>query len=129
MQFIIDSHTLIWAADDPAKLPAKSLRLLLDPIHIRLVSVASVWEIAIKFGKGRLPLSLPFRPWIDKAIADLCLTILPIRLDHAERQTSLPAHHGDPFDRMLVAQSLVENIPLVSIDTIFDAYGVHRIWN
>ena len=65
---------------------------------------------------GKLPLSLPYRPWMDKAVADLGLAVLPITLDHAERQVGLPFHHRDPFDRLIAAQALVEGIPLVSGD-------------
>jgi PIN domain nuclease of toxin-antitoxin system len=65
---------------------------------------------------------------VEKAIVDLQLTILPIALDHAERTTLFPLHHKDPFDRMLAAQSLVNGVPLLSADVIFDAYGVNRIW-
>ena len=79
--------------------------------------------------KGRLLLSKPFRVWMDTAIADLGLTLLPITLEHAERQSVLPGHHRDPFDRLLISQALVEGIPIVGGDAIFDAYGVNRIWN
>lgn len=128
MRLLLDSHTLIWAADDPGKLTAQAQSLILDPANDRLVSAATVWEMAIKFSLGKLPLSLPYRPWMDKVIADLVLDVLPITLDHAERQTGLPWHHRDPFDRLLAAQVLTEGIPLVSDDAIFDQYGVNRIW-
>ena len=87
-----------------------------------------MWEIGIKFGKGKLPLSMPFRRWIDNAIAALGIRLLPITIDHVERQSTLPPYHNDPFDRLLAAQVLVEGIPLVSVDVAFDAYGVTRIW-
>jgi len=129
MRVILDSHTLIWAADDQSKLTTKALGVIQNPLNDRLISAATIWEISIKVGKGRLPLSLPYRRWIEKAIADLCLTILPIEIHHAERQTILPFHHRDPFDRLLAAQSLAENLPLVSGDAVFDAYGVARVWD
>ena len=129
ISLILDSHVLIWAVDTPAKIPATSMLAMRDPAVNRFVSAATIWEIAIKFGNGRLPLSLPYRLWIDKAIRDLVLDILPITLDHAEFQSGLPFHHRDPFDRLLASQSLVEGIPLISIDVAFDAYGVNRIWN
>ena len=128
MRVLLDSHTLIWAADDPAKLSDLARAVIEDPANDRLLSAATIWEISIKVGKGRLPLSLPYRAWMDRAIADLCLTLLPITLDHAERQSRLPDHHGDPFDRLLVAQSLFEAIPIVGIDVALDPYGVVRIW-
>jgi len=129
MRHLLDSHTLIWAVDVPAMLSALAMSVIQNTANELLISAASIWEIAIKCGKGRLPLSLPYRRWVDQAIADLDLTILPITLDHAERQVSLPFHHRDPFDRLLASQSLVENIPLVSGDAVFDTYGVTRIWD
>jgi PIN domain nuclease of toxin-antitoxin system len=128
MKLLLDSHTLIWAADDPAKLTALVQGLLQDPSHDRLISAATLWEIAIKFGLGKLPLSLPYRQWMDKAMADLVLVVLPITLDHTERHASLPWHHRDPFDRLLVAQAHVEGVPLVSVDSNLDQYGISRIW-
>jgi PIN domain nuclease of toxin-antitoxin system len=128
VRLLLDSHTLIWAADAPAKLSARAQGLIHDPANDRLLSAATLWEIAIKFSLGRLPLSLPYRQWMDKAIADLVLVVLPITLDHAERQAILPWHHRDPFDRLLVAQAQVEGVPLVSADTTLDPYGVTRIW-
>ena len=128
MKLLLDSHTLIWAADDPAKLTAVAQGLLQDPAHDRLLSVATLWEIAIKFSLGRLPLSMPYRQWMDQAMADLGLVVLPITLDHAERQASLPWHHRDPFDRLLVAQAQVEGVPLVSADPALDAYEISRLW-
>ena len=129
MRLLLDSHTLIWAVDDPSKVTLTVMVLLQNAANELLLSTATIWEIAIKVAKGNLPLSLPYRPWMDKAIADLDLPILPITLDHAERQIGLPFHHRDPFDRLLAAQALIEGVPLASADPIFDAYGVNRIWN
>jgi PIN domain nuclease of toxin-antitoxin system len=129
MKLLLDSHTLIWSADQPAQIASAAMAAMGDPANDLLVSAATIWEIAIKYGSGRLPLSLPYRQWFDQAIADLGLDVLPIALDHAERQAGLPWHHRDPFDRLLAAQCLVEGTPLVSIDVIFDQYGVTRVWN
>jgi PIN domain nuclease of toxin-antitoxin system len=128
MDVLLDSHALIWAVDDPSKLGPAAAATLRDPDHMLHLSMGSVWEIGIKVGKNRLPLSLPFRRWIDNAIATLDLHLLPITVDHVERQVGLPPHHDDPLDRLLAAQALVEGFPLVSGDAIFDAYGVNRIW-
>ena len=129
MVAILDSHALIWTLDDPSRLGPAATAILQDPANRLMISVVTVWEVAIKVGRGRLPLSLPFRAWMDRAVTDLGLAVLPITLDHAERQVGLPFHHRDPFDRMIAAQALVEGIPLVSTDAIFDAYGVTRLWN
>ena len=128
MKLLLDSHALIWAADEPEKLSARALGLINDPAHDRPISAATIWEIAIKFGLGKLPLSLPYRQWMDRAMADLVLVVLPITLDHAERQAILPWHHRDPFDRLLVAQAQIEGVPLVSADETLDPYGISRIW-
>ncbi len=129
MRLLLDSHTLIWSQDDISQLSAAAFAALSDQANDRLISAATIWEIAIKVGKKRLPLSKPYRQWMETAIADLYLIVLPITLDHAERQSVLPRHHGDPFDRLLIAQALVEGIPIVGNDTQFDAYGVTRIWD
>ncbi len=129
MRALLDSHTLIWAADEPAKVSAPAMRVMQNPANELLISAVTIWEVAIKVAVGKLPLSLPYRQWMDRAIADQGLTILAITLAHAERQISLPFHHRDPFDRLLASQPLVEGIALVSGDAIFDAYGVNRIWN
>ena len=128
MEFLLDSHTLIWAVDDPTKLSRTVETLILDPNNVRLLSPATYWEMAIKVALRKLPLSMPYRPWMEKAMTDLRLDILPITLDHTERVTTLPFHHKDPFDRMLAAQSLTGGIPLLSGDVVFDAYGVNRVW-
>jgi PIN domain nuclease of toxin-antitoxin system len=128
MRLLLDSHTLIWSADRPEHVSPAAVRAMADPANDLLVSAATIWEIAIKFGLGRLPLSLPYRQWMDKAIADLGLVLLPITLDHTECQAKLPWHHRDPFDRLILAQAQIEGIPIVSADAQFDAYGGTRIW-
>lgn len=85
-------------------------------------------SIAIKVGLKKLSLSMPYKQWITKAMADLDMIVLPITVEYADVQAGLPNHHRDPFDRMLVAQSQVENIHLVSADPVFDQYGINRLW-
>ncbi len=128
MRLLLDTHTLFWSADDPGKLSAAARTAIQDPANDRLLSAATIWELAIKFALGKIGLSLPFRQWMEKAIADLQLTVLPITIEYAERHTTLPHHHNDPFDRMMIAQALVEAIPVVGSDVAFDAYGVTRLW-
>lgn len=128
MRYLLDAHTLLWSQDDIGKLSATATAALSDPANDRLVSIATIWEIGIKVAIGKLSLSKPFRAWMETAITDLAMSVLPITLDHIEQQTRLEFHHRDPFDRLLVAQSLVEDIPLISSDTQLDAYAVKRIW-
>ena len=128
MRVLLDTHSLFWSVDDVARLSAAALGAIQDPANDRLLSAATVWEIAIKVGLGKLTLSVAYRQWMEKAITDLQLTILPVTVEYADRQATLPRHHKDPFDRLMIAQALVEGIPIVSADVAFDAYGVTRIW-
>ncbi|MBA4064102.1 MAG: PIN domain nuclease [Isosphaera sp.] len=128
MRLLLDTHTLLWAADDPAKLSTAASAAIREPANNRLLSAATVWELAIKFGLGKLILSLPYRQWMERAIADLKLDIIPVTVEYADRQAGLPDHHKDPFDRLLIAQALVEGIPVVGADAAFDLYGVTRLW-
>jgi PIN domain nuclease of toxin-antitoxin system len=125
---LLDTHTLIWAVDDPARLTPAAVVALQDPANQLLVSAATVWEVAIKVGVGKLTLSGPYRQWMTKALADLGAAVLPVTVEYADVLAGLPFHHRDPFDRLLVAQALVETVPVVSGDAQFDAYGVTRVW-
>jgi len=129
MRHLLDAHTLIWALDDPSKLGSRARSVLEDPTNELTVSVGTIWELSLKAGLRKLSLSLPYRQWMERAMADLCLTVSPITLEVTERQMSWPFHHRDPFDRLLVAQCLVENIPIVSADSVFEEYGVTRLWH
>ena len=128
MKILIDTQSLIWYVDQDHLLSRPAHAAITDPQNDLLLSAATIWEIAIKVSIGKLTLSLPFKPWINKAISDLGLFVLPITIDYADAQSSLPHHHGDPFDRLLAAQALVEGISIVSKDVSFDLYSVMRIW-
>jgi PIN domain nuclease of toxin-antitoxin system len=127
VKLLLDTHTLLWAVDDPAQLGPQAVAELQDLANDLLLSAGSIWELAIKVGSKKLNLSLPYRQWILQAISDLGLTILAISVEHVSVQTELLFHHRDPFDRLLVAQCLYEQIPIVSVDPQLDAYGVTRI--
>ncbi|MBI3836527.1 MAG: type II toxin-antitoxin system VapC family toxin [Planctomycetia bacterium] len=128
MRILLDSHALIWAVDDPSKLGRQADAALRDPGNEVLVSAGTAWELSIKIGLGKLTLSLPFRQWIARAMTDLGVSLLPTTVEHADEQSRLPKHHGDPFDRLLVAQAHVEGLTIVCSDAIFDQYGVPRVW-
>ncbi len=129
MRLLLDSHALIWYVDQDHLLSASAHAAITDPANDLLLSAGTIWEISIKVGLNKLSLSMPYREWMNKAIADLGLALLPISVEYADAQAKLPRHHGDPFDRLLAAQARVENIPLVSSDSVFDQYGLTRIWN
>jgi PIN domain nuclease of toxin-antitoxin system len=125
---IIDTHALIWAVDNPEQLGAQAHAIINDASNEILLSSGSIWELAIKVGQAKLTLSLPFRGWMNQAVQDLRLTVLPITIECADVQSTLESHHRDPFDRLLVAHSVVEDAPLLSSDPVFDRYGVKRVW-
>ena len=129
MRHLLDAHALIWALDDPDKLGRRARIALEDPANELVISVGTIWELSIKTGLKKLSLSLPYRQWMERALADLGLVVSSITLDFTERQIALQPHHCDPFDRPLVAQCLVESIPLVSADSVFDQYGITRVWD
>ena len=128
MRVLLDTHALLWAIDDTAKLSQAAVTILQDPTSDLLVSAATIWELAIKVGLGKLTLSQPFRTWMNQALTDLDAIVLPITVEFADIQASLSRHHRDPFDRLLIAQAITEGIPVVSSDSQFDAYGVNRAW-
>jgi PIN domain nuclease of toxin-antitoxin system len=128
MTLLIDAHALIWYVDQDHLLSRKAHAASTDPANDLLLSAGSIWEIAIKAGLKKLALSQPFRPWMEKAIADLGVVVVPITVEHADVQAGLPNHHRDPFDRLLVAQAQVEGLPIVSVDAILDQYGITRMW-
>ena len=128
MKVMLDTHTLFWSIEAPTKVSTPAMAAMQDPANDRLLSSATIWELAIKVSLKKITLSMPYRRWMEKAIADLALDVLPITVEYANRQTILQAHHKDPFDRLMIAQALVDGIPIVSNDVIFDSYGVTRIW-
>jgi PIN domain nuclease of toxin-antitoxin system len=128
MKFIADTHAFLWFVTDSPQLSAPAKKLFESPDSERFLSVASIWEIAIKTSLGKLSFGQPLEQCLPEQIALNYIRLLDISLSHALRVTNLPLHHCDPFDRMIVAQSLVENLPILSSDGALDAYGIKRIW-
>jgi PIN domain nuclease of toxin-antitoxin system len=128
MRVLVDANSLLRAVDQPALLGSAAASVMGDSGNPLLLSAVTFWEISIKVALKKLTLSSPFRPWINQAIADLGMSILPITVDHADAQIALPMHHRDPFDRLLVAQARIENLPIVSSDPVLERYGITRIW-
>ncbi len=128
MTLLLDTHAFLWFVWDDPQLSATAKAAIEDPSNRKLVSVASCWEIAIKAGSGKLTLDAPAAVFIPRELARNAFDLLEITLVHATAVESLPQHHKDPFDRLLIAQAQIEGIPIVSVDTAFDAYGIRRIW-
>jgi PIN domain nuclease of toxin-antitoxin system len=122
---IVDTHVLLWFLTGDSRLSSSARKIIEAPRNVLLVSVASLWEIAIKRAKGHLiaPHDLP------AILGERGFELLAIRPEHAWRVADLPLQdHRDPFDRMLAAQALIEGLPLITTDVAFDAYGVDRRW-
>ncbi|MFM9981259.1 MAG: type II toxin-antitoxin system VapC family toxin [Burkholderiales bacterium] len=128
MRVLIDTHVFLWWVEGERALPAKARAVIANPGNECLLSMASVWELAIKAGLGKLKLSLPVRRYVVENVAANGFRLLEIGVAHVGRVESLAQHHGDPFDRLLIAQALEEKLPVVTADPVFGKYGVKRIW-
>ena len=128
MKLLLDTHALLWFALSDPRLSSLANSHILDRANEKLVSPASYWEIAIKIRLNKYALSKPYEDFMDEAIDKNGFRYLHIEPKHTVLLTTLPFHHKDPFDRLLVAQALVEGLSLVSNDSSFDAYGVKRLW-
>lgn len=128
MKLLLDTHAAIWWFEDDAQLSRRARAAISSARSRVFVSTATAWECAIKFHAGKLPqaaaLIASFRPLLRRAGFDL----LDMSLEHILAAGALPPFHGDPFDRVLVAQALAEGMPLVSADKALDPYGVRRVW-
>jgi PIN domain nuclease of toxin-antitoxin system len=128
MRLLLDTHAFLWFVGGHARLSARARSLISDPGNEALLSMGVYWEIAIKVSRNKLTLAGPFEDFIDRAILDNNLSILPITVRHASALIGLHFHHRDPFDRLLVAQAMVEGVPLVSFDSALDPYPITRLW-
>ena len=128
MRVLLDTHAMYWYIEGDPQLSATARLLIQDASNEILISPASYWEIAIKISIGKWKLNRPYEEFIDLALNTYGFVVLPILPTHTARVIGLPFHHKDPFDRLLVAQALVERIPIVSSDPALDAYGITRHW-
>ncbi len=120
MRFLLDTHILLWWLGDVQKLSAQIRGVISSPENVIFVSTATVWEMSIKKSLGKL--SVPNN--LLEKLKDNNFTILNITAEHGLRVTDLPLHHKDPFDRMLIAQSLIESLTIITLDTKFPLYDV-----
>jgi PIN domain nuclease of toxin-antitoxin system len=127
MRVILDTHAFIWWTEEPARLSPRVLTLCKDPGNDLFLSLVSLWEIQIKMQLGKLTLNQPLPVVIALQQAN-GLMLLPIIAQHIYELQNLPRHHGDPFDRLLIAQARVEEITLISHDDAFQQYAVDVIW-
>ena len=128
MLILLDTCAFLWMTMAPARLSPRVRNIVEDRSSVLLVSAASAWEIGIKWGQGRLELPKTPREFLNEAIVVYALTVLPVRFEHTLAGIDLPLHHKDPFDRMLIAQGIVERVPIASPDGHFGKYAVEAIW-
>ena len=128
MRVLLDTHTLIWAKISPASLSRQVAEIMADPLNEILVSAATAWEIATKVRLGKLPGADSLERDFLETMENSGYTLLPIEAESALRAGRLIADHGDPFDRIIAAQALAMDIPVLSTDTKLDAFGVRRLW-
>jgi PIN domain nuclease of toxin-antitoxin system len=126
MRLILDTHILIWLLEGNSQLSSQARLLIEDETNELLVSIASLWEIAIKCNLGRLNIGMPFEAFLQQKVDPEEFQILPIQPEHLVEVARLPLHHRDPFDRLLIAQAIAENLSIVSADGMFDAYPIKR---
>jgi PIN domain nuclease of toxin-antitoxin system len=127
-RFLLDTHAfLYWVADAP-HLSVRARAAIAASANECWVSIASCWEMAIKASLGKLRIPLPLARFVSEHMAENAFRPLAIELRHAAQVAEMPFHHRDPFDRLLAAQALAEDLTVVSADASFDAYGVRRLW-
>jgi PIN domain nuclease of toxin-antitoxin system len=128
MPALLDTHTLLWWLDGDERLSIAAREWIQEPAHNIWVSAASAWEITTKVRIGKLPGAVTVAENFQACLEQQGFASLSITTSHALRAGSLPGPHRDPFDRMLIAQSQAENLVLISNETLFDQYGIRRIW-
>lgn len=128
MNILLDTHTFIWFIEGNSRLSARARQLIEDAQNQPFLSIASLWEMAIKVSLGKLTISQPFEKLIPTQLQRNGIEIMDIGFPHTAVIVNLPLYHRDPFDRLLVAQALIEQMPFVSADVQFDSYGIIRLW-
>jgi PIN domain nuclease of toxin-antitoxin system len=128
MKALLDAHALLWFLAGSTKLSAGALAFIQDSRNTLFVSPATLWEIGIKDSLGKLILPQPFDQLFPSRLDDCNILLLPILIPHLQLHRHLPFHHNDPFDRLVIAQALSEEMAIISCDSKFLAYGAKLLW-
>ena len=128
VRYLLDTHTVLWFITEDEELSDRARRLILDSNNEIFLSIASLWEIAIKVNIEKLALDKPFNQLFPDELDSHGIEILSITINSLIHLTTLPFHHRDPFDRLIIAQALDEGISVISVDSALDPYGVSREW-
>jgi PIN domain nuclease of toxin-antitoxin system len=127
MELLLDTHTVIWFSENNGNLSDKAKYLISDTTNNCFVSIVSIWEMAIKIRINKLKLEINLTDFVDE-LKQRGFVFLPINIAHTILVSELDLHHNDPFDRLLISQSIIEKKQIISRDNIFDNYGIERIW-
>lgn len=125
---MLDTHTFLWFINNTPELSITAKTLIEDADNDVYLSIGSLWEIGIKVSIGKLNVPQPLDGFMNRELAINQIKLIAINLRHIQEITILPFHHRAPFDRMLIAQSIVEQMPIISADRVLDNYGVKRLW-
>jgi PIN domain nuclease of toxin-antitoxin system len=128
VRLLLDTHAWLWWVQDAPRLSRPARRAIASPANQCWLSMASAWEMALKISNGKLRIEGDLEHFLPARLAENGFALLPIDVRHVSRTLSLPLHHRDPFDRLLIAQALVEGLAVVSVDSVFSKYDVRRIW-
>lgn len=129
MNVLLDTHAFLWFIQNDSQLSTHARSVIEDMYNEVFFRVVSCWELAIKYKIGKLSLTEPFEILVPREIKNNDFRLLDIRYEHTERTVFLDMHHKDPFDRLLIAQALVENMPFISNESLLDQYvGLNRLW-
>ncbi|WP_036478303.1 type II toxin-antitoxin system VapC family toxin [Myxosarcina sp. GI1] len=127
MKLLLDTHTFLWFVNDNPKLSNRLKDLIEDKNNVSYLSIASLWEMSIKYNLGKLTLDPNYKEFVEREVTTSVIQLLNIELEHLRINATLPFHHRDPFDRLIIAQSIIEEIPIVTIDIAFDKYSTTLI--
>nr|WP_199318276.1 type II toxin-antitoxin system VapC family toxin [Leptolyngbya sp. FACHB-541] len=125
---MLDTHAFLWFIEGNSTLSELARNLIEEQANQRFLSVASLWEIAIKSSIGKLELKMTLTELVEREVYGNAIELLEIQPEHLDELTKLPFHHRDPFDRLILAQSLTENIPVVTKDDEFKSYSTTLLW-
>ena len=127
MNLLLDTHIFIWFVNDDSRLSDSLKDLIENENNFSFLSVASLWEMSIKYNLGKLTLTPSYEEFIEEQVNQGSIILLNIELEHLKINASLPFHHRDPFDRIIISQSLSESIPVVTLDSVFSQYSIALI--
>ena len=127
MTFLLDTDIFLWFVNDDPRLSNALKDLIEDENNFSYLSIASLWEMSIKYNLGKLRLVPSYEEFIEKEVNESRIVLLNLELEHLKINASLPFHHRDPFDRIIIAQSMAENLPIITSDSIFSQYSIALI--